>query len=483
VELRILESIQQRIFTYVGLEFAFRFPRIKIEEIMNINARDLANRFFDSIVLEKSFIKLLTDFSIITFQILISAIVLCFYHSSFLILNLFVVIVLYFGFRYTFHKALNAGLEYSRYKYKTAYWIEEVANASSTFKLAGKTELPLSKIDEYLLNYLSKREYYYKWINVQYVILNISKIIYVLGFLLIGGIMVMEQKMNIGQFVASEVLIITIINGLDKIIHTLKNFYDTLISLEKLAEVTDLILEKNKSGSLYSSSEGGMSISIRHLNFKYPLSEKNVLHDINLDIISGEKVLITGKNNSGKTTLLKIISSLYEISDGDIIYNEISIKNIDKERLRFDIGIYFQEDVIFNGTIMDNITLGRDGIDTKFIEEISNLINLSSYLETLRDGYYTELNAHGYGLPLSVIYKILFLRVIATKPRLLLIENMHLNFFNEDREKFVQIITDKKYPWTLICIDEMDNLTKFYDTIYVLDNGRIIEKKQINQIK
>lgn len=483
VELRILENIQQRIFTYAGIEFTYRFPRIKIEEIMNINARDLANRFFDSIVLEKSFIKILTDFSIIAFQILISAFVVCFYHNSFILLNIFVVIIIYFGVKFTFNKTLKAGIEYSKYKYKTAYWIEEVANASSTFKLAGKTQLPIILTDNHLIEYLKKRDHFYKWVNIQYIVLNISKIIYALGFLLIGGIMVMEQKMNIGQFVASEVLIITIINGLDKIIYTLKSFYDTLIALEKLAEVTDLKLEKIKKDALYNRFQDGMKISIRHLNFKYPSSKQNIFTDLNMEIYSGERVLITGKNNSGKTTLLKIISSLYEINDGDIFYNNISIKNIDKEKLRYDIGIYFQEDVIFNGTIIDNITLGRDNVDQNFIEEMAREINLSPYLETLKDGYYTELNAHGYGLPLSVIYKILFLRVIATKPNLLLIENMHLNFFREDREKFVQILTNKKYQWTLICIDEMDDLKKYYDTIYILEDGSIKERIINNESK
>ncbi len=368
IELRILEKIQQRIFVYAGLEFSYRFPRIKIEELLNINARDLANRFFDSIVLEKSIIKLLTDFSISLVQIVISAIVLIFYHEMFLLMDLLVVIVLYLGFKYTLKKTLDAGIEYSKEKYKTAYWIEEVAGASSTFKLAGETDLPLLKVDNYLQFYLEKREKFYRWLNVQYVILNVTKVIFILGFLLIGGIMVMEQRMNIGQFVAAEVLILTIINGFDKIINTLKSFYDTLIALEKIAEVTDLKLENGETNKLYfDSSHQGIRVEINKLNFKYPQSQRYSLQDINLIIEEREKVLITGQNNSGKTTLIKIISSLYEISDGDIKYNNISLKNIDKEKLRQDIGIYFQEDVIFNGSIFENISLGRKNIDMDYI--------------------------------------------------------------------------------------------------------------------
>lgn len=476
IELRIFENIQQKLFTYSGLEFTYRFPRIKIEELININAGDLANRFFDTIVLEKSVIKVLTDFSVSAIQIVISALVVCFYHNSFILLNVIIITVFYFGFKFTFDKTLKTGLLYSKYKYKTAYWIEEVANASSTFKLAGETDLPMNRTDELLIEYLNKRDAYYRWLNIQYIVINVSKTLYILGFLLIGGIMVMEQKMNIGQFVASEVLVLTIINGMDKILNTLKDLYDVFISLEKLAEVTDLNIEKQKKTDLFYSTKKGIKINVINLNFQYPQKNKNVLNNINLNIESNEKVLITGKNNSGKTTLIKVISSLYEIKEGDIKYNNISIQNIDKEKLRTDIGIYFHEDVIFNGTVWGNITVERKDTDSQFIYDIADKINFTKEIESFEKGYNTYIYSHGFGLSQSIINKILFLRTIATKPKLLLLENLQLNFIENERKKFIEIITDKEAPWTLICVDEITELAEKYDTIYIMDNGQIINK-------
>jgi len=476
IELRILENIQQKIFTYAGFDFTYRFPRIKIEELSNINARDLANRFFDSIVLEKSIIKLLTDFSISAIQIIISALVLSLYHSSFMILNIIAILFLYFLFKYTFERTLKTGLNYSKIKYKTAYWIEEVANASSTFKLAGITDLPLQQTDKLLVEYLIKRNEHYRWLNIQYIGLNITKTIYILGFLLIGGIMVMEQRMNIGQFVAAEVLVITIMNGIDKVLNTLKNLYDTLISLEKIAEVTDLNLERsNYQKTIYPSSEKSMHIKINNLNFSYPKTNRLILKNINMEINKNENVLITGEQNSGKSTFIKVLSSLYEIKDGDILYNNISIKNIDLEKLRYDIGIFFKEDVIFNGTIWDNITLGRDGIDKNFLFEIIERINLNDELKELSSGLNTQVYSHGFGLPFSTVSKILFLRAIATQPKLLLMENITLGMSNNESEKIIDIITDKKYNWTLVCIGNEEFANKF-DTIYYLSNGQLTKK-------
>ncbi|HPQ08528.1 MAG TPA: ATP-binding cassette domain-containing protein [Bacteroidia bacterium] len=476
IELRILENIQQKIFTYAGFDFTYRFPKIKIEELLNINARDLANRFFDSIVLEKSIIKLLTDFSISAIQIIISALVLSLYHSSFMILNLIAILFLYFLFKYTFERTLKSGLSYSKIKYKTAYWIEEVANASSTFKLAGITDLPMQQTDTLLVEYLKKRNEHYRWLNIQYIGLNITKTIYILGFLLIGGIMVMEQKMNIGQFVAAEVLVITIMNGIDKVLNTLKNLYDTLISIEKIAEVTDLNLENNNYQKvIYPSSEKSMHIKINNLNFKYPNTNKLILKNINVEICKNEKVLVTGEQNSGKSSFIKVLSSLYEITDGDILYNNISIKNIDLEKLRYDIGIYFKEDVIFNGTIWNNITLGRDGIDKTFLFEIIERINLNDELKELSNGLNTQVYSHGFGLTFSTISKILFLRAIATQPKLLLMENITLGMNKKESEKIIDIITDKKYNWTLVCIGNEEFANKF-DTIYYLSNGQLTKK-------
>ncbi len=483
IELRILENIQQKIFVYAGIEFTYRFPKIKIEELMNINARDLANRFFDSIVLEKSIIKLLTEFGISVVQIILSALVLCFYHSSFLLVNIIVLVILYIGFKYTFNKTLYAGIAYSRFKYKTAYWIEEVAGASSSFKLAGITELPMQKTDVLLSEYIEARENYYRWLNIQYITLNITKVVFILGFLLIGGIMVMEQVMNIGQFVAAEVLIITVINGIDKILNTLKNVYDTLISLEKLAEVTDMNIEVfDHTSAVYNDKQSGAQLNIIHLHFQYPQSLKYALKNINLDIKSNEKVLIAGESNSGKTTLIKVISSLYAIKDGDIKYNGISIKHIDKEKLRNDMGIYFQEDVIFNGTIWENITLGRPWINEKYVYQMADKINFTKELEALSNGYNTYMSAHGFGYSLSFINKILFLRVMSTQPKLLLMENIYFNFIKEERKKIIEILTEKTAPWTLICISEIDELSKCFDTICILDKGEIIKKGIYSEI-
>jgi ABC-type bacteriocin/lantibiotic exporter with double-glycine peptidase domain len=476
IELRILENIQQKIFTYAGFDFTYRFPKIKIEELLNINARDLANRFFDSIVLEKSIIKLLTDFSISAIQIIISALVLSLYHSSFMILNIIAILFLYFLFKYTFERTLKSGLSYSKIKYKTAYWIEEVANASSTFKLAGITDLPMQQTDTLLVEYLKKRNEHYRWLNIQYIGLNITKTIYILGFLLIGGIMVMEQKMNIGQFVAAEVLVITIMNGIDKVLNTLKNLYDTLISIEKIAEVTDLNLENNNYQKvIYPSSEKSMHIKINNLNFKYPDANKLTLKNINVEICKNERVLVTGEQNSGKSTFIKVLSSLYEITDGDILYNNISIKNIHLDKLRYDIGIYFKEDVIFNGTIWDNITLGRNEIDKNFLFDIIERINLNDELKELSSGLSTKVYSHGFGLPFSTVSKILFLRSIATQPKLLLMENITLGMSNNESEKIIDIITDKKYNWTLVCIGNEEFANKF-DTIYYLSNGQLTKK-------
>jgi len=482
IELRILENIQQKIFTYAGLDFTYRFPRIKIEGLSNINARDLANRFFDSIILEKSIIKLLTDFSISAIQIIISALVLSLYHSSFMILNIIAILFLYFLFKYTFERTLNTGLKYSKIKYNTAYWIEEVANASSTFKLAGITDLPMQQTDTLLVEYLKKRNEHYRWLNIQYIGLNITKTIYILGFLLIGGIMVMEQKMNIGQFVAAEVLVITIMNGIDKVLNTLKNLYDTLISIEKIAEVTDLNLENNNYQKvIYPSSEKSMHIKINNLNFKYPDTNKDpdknklILKNINVEIYKNERVLITGEQNSGKSTFIKVLSSLYEIKDGDILYNNISIKNIDLDKLRYDIGIFFKEDVIFNGNIWDNITLGRDGIDKTFLFEIIERINLNDELKELSSGLNTEVKSHGFELPFSTVNKILLLRAIATQPKLLLMENITLGMSDTESEKIIDTITDKKYNWTLVCIGN-DEIAHKFDTVYYFKDGHLIKK-------
>ena len=207
-QLRITENLQQKIFTRAAFEFAYRIPKICMEKLYKHYAPELINRFFDTISVQKGLSKILIDFSTAALQIIFGIILLSFYHPFFILFGLFLIILVYIIFRFTAQRGLETSLEESKHKYQVAHWLEELARTYTSFKLTGSTHLPLKRVDDLTGGYLKARESHFKVLVQQYSMLVFFKVVVAAGLLALGGILVMEQLMNIGQFVAAEIIII-----------------------------------------------------------------------------------------------------------------------------------------------------------------------------------------------------------------------------------------------------------------------------------
>ena len=221
-QLRITENIQQRIFTRASLEFTYRVPRIKLEQLYKYYAPELMNRFFDVTSVQKGLSKLLIDFSSAGLQVIFGLLLLSFYHPFFVLFSMVLLFLVYIIFRFTAKPGLEASIRESSHKYALAHWLEETARTSITFKLAGNTDLPLKKADAHTTAYLGAREKHFKILIQQYSLLTFFKVLVATGLLAIGGLLVMEQLMNIGQFIAAEIIIITVMSSVEKLILSLE---------------------------------------------------------------------------------------------------------------------------------------------------------------------------------------------------------------------------------------------------------------------
>ena len=137
MQLRITENLQQKLFVRSSFEFAYRLPKIKFEEIYSTYPPELANRFFDTLTIQKGTSKLLIDFSAALLQIAFGIILLSFYHPFFIVFGFFLAILLYSIFKFSYHQGLDSSLKESKYKYKVAGWLQEIAR--NNFSLATQT--------------------------------------------------------------------------------------------------------------------------------------------------------------------------------------------------------------------------------------------------------------------------------------------------------------------------------------------------------
>ena len=477
IQLRITENLQKDIFTRSAFEFTYRIPRIKMNALYDYYAPELMNRFFDTISIQKGVAKILIDFSTAGLQIIFGLILLSFYHSFFILFSIIVVAVVFIIGNYIFQRGLKSSVVESKYKYKVAFWLEEVARTNTTFRLACDSKLPLRKTDELVNSYLDAREKHFKILVRQYYIFVMFKVLVAAGFLFIGGMLVFNQQMNIGQFVAAEIIVLLLISSSEKLLLTLESMYDLLTSIEKIGEVTDMELEEDGGFiSVNDPKDKGLEININHLSFYYPHSPEKNIDDLSLHINSNEKVCITGSNGSGKMTLLNLMTSFYEPQQGSISYNGLPIKNYDISHLRSLISECISEDRVFDGTLFENLTLNRD-ISYESILEVTNKVFLRDFVQSLPEGLNTSIVANGQKLSRSVQQKIILARNILKKPKLFLIEDFFSNIETPEKVKIVEYLKQPSNPWTLIILSKDTNIVNMFSKVIQLDKGRIVREE------
>ncbi|WP_299154101.1 peptidase domain-containing ABC transporter [uncultured Christiangramia sp.] len=448
MQIRILENIQQKIFTRASFEFTYRFPKIKMSELENFYPPELANRFFDVITIQKGIAKLVLDFPAAILQIVFGLILLSLYHPFFIFYGILLVLLIYLVFRFTAKRGLNTSIKESKMKYKIAHWIQEVARTLISFKVAGKTKHAIQKNDVLVTKYLEERESHFQVLKLQFIQMVGFKTLVTAGLLLIGGFLVLNQQMNIGQFVAAEIIILLIISSVEKMIMGLENFYDLLTSLEKLGEVVDKKLERSGGDTSFSEHKN-LEIELKNIGFKTPDGQE-VLKDINLTIKAGEKILLKGPNGSGKSLLLRIIAGLVEPTQGKIYVNGISLKNIDLNYYHGLLGQSLTEESLFEGTLFDNLTFGDDTITNSAIFSVLDKTGLKEFVRQQPDGLETLIYPEGIKLPHTIAKKIILARTLLREPRLLILNEPLHQIDYEDEKRIVDHLMAEDQQWSII---------------------------------
>ena len=436
MQMTVSETLQRRIFTRVSFDFAERLPNLHTEGIRNQHVPELINRFFDTLTLQKGLPKILIDLSTAIMQIVFGLLLLAFYHPLFIFFGFVLLLFLFIIFRFTSPLGMKTSIKESKYKYEVAYWLEEIGRTLHTFKLAGKSDLPLSKTDKYVSNYLDAKQQHFRILLIQYASIVTFKTLITLILLSLGSWLVITNQINLGQFIAAELVVILIINSSEKLIATMDTVYDVLTALDKIGSVADLRLDEEQGVDFQEINTGkGISLNLENVSYAFDKQLKPAVDGLNLDIKSGEKVCIVGYNGSGKTTLIQIISCFLNEFDGSILYNGIPRSNLNQRSLRSFIGDYSSQEDIFKGTLRENIALGYAHIKFEDIVKVADAVGLSSFIRHLPDGFDTMLLPAGKTLPRHIVVKIILARSIVSKPQLLAIEELLANLDHEDRIK------------------------------------------------
>ena len=470
-QMKIIEKIQQKIFVRYSFAFAQHIPQLDLKKTDSVYLPELVNRFFDIPVLQKSISKILLDIPTASIQIIFGLTLLSFYHPVFIFFGITLIILLWFILRYTGSRGLQTSIDESTYKYKVAGWLEETARVVKSIKLSKSNNLHLEKTDEQVTNYLNCRNQHFSILLFQYNVLVLFKTVITAAMLIVGTLLLVNQQLNIGQFIAAEIVILLVLSSVEKLIMNLGTVYDTLTAVEKLSNLTDMPAEEN--GTIHLSDTGkGLKVEMKNLSFGYN-DKTDVLHNISLKINSGEKICITGKDSSGKSTLLRLMAGAFTDFKGAMLVNDVPLGNYDLTSLRSQIGVLLNQQDIFHGTLWENISLGNAALSMESVIEYAGKVGLNDFTATLKNGYDTMLDPTGKRLPRNVIHKILLVRALVNQPKLMLLEEPWLNIENGYRQQIIELLNELKNT-TLVVVSNDDLFARQCDKIITINQGKTV---------
>ncbi len=472
-QMKIIEKIQQRIFVRFAFAYADTIPRLDLKKADGIYLPELINRFFDTATLQKSLSKILLEIPTATIQIIFGLLLLSFYHPIFILFSFILVLILWLIIYYTGGRGLTSSLEESKNKYKVAAWLEEMARIIKFIKIAAGHGLHLKKTDEATVGYLKARNEHFKVLLVQYRSLVAFKTAITAAMLVFGSILLVNQQLNIGQFVAAEIVILTILNSVEKLIINLDSVYDTLTAVDKLAKLTDKPLEENGK-ILLSEEKSGLLVEGDKINYSYP-NQQPVLQQIDFSFEPGQLICIQGKAGTGKSTLLRLLDGAYTDFSGSLQLNKIPIRNFDLNSLRSQIGILLHQHDIFQGTLWENVTMGRPNVAIDHVVRLFEKVNLAPFFAALPMGFETELDPTGQRLPRQIIHKILLVRALIGNPRLLLLEEPWSGMDNTTKEKVIALLREHSFS-TKIIVSNDTEFANTCDQVYTMtEEGNLIK--------
>jgi ABC-type bacteriocin/lantibiotic exporter with double-glycine peptidase domain len=468
-QLQLIEKLKQKIFVRYSLEFADRIPQLNVEKLDKYHLPELINRFFEVPSFQKGIEKILLDLPTAVIQMALGLLLLSLYHPVFIAFGAILILVIILIIRFTVQPGFSAALEASDYKYKVAAWLQELARMIKSFKYTRNCDIQIQKTDELATGYLEARTSYFKILLTQAWSLIGFKTLITAGMLIVGATLLVDQEINIGQFIAADLVIITIIGSVEKMLVSLDAFYEMFTSVEKMNTIIGAEKETEGTAVLSNDSEG-MKIEFDKVNFAYP-DGNTILHNITFSIEPGQIALLTGSSGSGKSSLFRLLTGAFKSFDGQILIDGLPISNFRLSSLRQQTGVLLNQQDIFRGTLMENVTMGDPSISISEIMGVAEYTGLIPFIQSQSQGFDTLLDPLGKRLSQSTRQRILLTRSLLGKSRLLLLEEPFLQLSVDEKKLLIQYIKTKRKSTAIIIAKVQDN--SLFDVVLTLEDGRL----------
>ncbi len=442
----VAECLQRRLFVRTALGFADRLARTGIGSFDGANRADIVNRFFEVSSGQKSIATLLVEGVGIIMMTLVGLIVLAFYHPALLTFALvmagavvFLLVVLGIG-------GVRTSIAESYAKFDVAAWLEEVARCPHTFRSGEGAMLALERADQLSDQYITARKRHFAIIWRQTLFALLLEAVGSTVLLGLGGWLVINRQLTLGQLVASELIVTLVLVALSKIGKYVEIFYDLQATLDKLG-VLDRLPPEPAVGETPPADGGPLAVVA-----ELPGPQGRLQR---LELAAGERVAIVGP--TGKTPLLETLALLRLPRHGLLELDGIDARQLDRPATRQQIAFLGRAEV-FAGTLAENIRLGRTAITGADIRQALDAVGLSDRVARLPDGLETSLPPDGRPLSNNELGRLAIARAVVGRPRLLLLDGILDGLDLDACPELLDTLFDTAAPWTLVVVSVRDDV-------------------------
>ncbi|WP_126248397.1 peptidase domain-containing ABC transporter [Chitinophaga rhizosphaerae] len=315
---------------------------------------------------------------------------------------------------------------------------------------------------------------YSQWQNTGALMINQGKDI-IISFMVAQ--LVVSGSLTLGAMLAVQYIIGQLSGPVEQFINLVQNYQDSKISMERLNEIHSMADEEPREKTFVTELPENKTIRVENLSFRYPgAGNEPVLDNVSFNIPEGKVTAIVGASGSGKTTILKLLLKLYEDYDGEIEVGDANFRYISPSYWRSTCGTVMQDGFMFNDTVARNIAVGVEDIDHKNLIRSCRVANILPFIDSLPNGFNTQLGADGTGISKGQHQRLLIARAIYKDPHYLLFDEA-TNSLDANNEKIItENLNDFFAGRTVVVVAHRLSTVQNADNIIVLEDGKIAEE-------
>ena len=439
----VTEVIQRKLFVRTVEDLAYRLTRVPLSTWKKYHGPELVNRFFDIVSVQKITSKLLLETLMLALQTVIGLSVLAFYHPFLLGYDIgllaMMTIVLYMIGR----GAIRTAQDESQLKYETAAWLQEIVRHPSTFKYNGGLGYAIRRADVLTAEYINHRQHHFRILIRQISFAMIMQVVAATVLLALGGYLVIDGQMTLGQLVAAELIVTVILGSFAKLGKDLESFYDLMASVDKLGKLFDLPVERVNKLQL-AKMPGAYELSL--IDMKLDSKSESA---VSIDFKSGEAFAVFGRSELHRSKLIDAMAGNLKPESGHVLLNDFRVDAISAESLQEKISL-IREIELFEAPVDENLRMGRENVGSTALNDVVGRLGLRKTVAALPDGFATAIKICGYPLSQGQAIRLVLARALIAKPGILFIDGLLDRLSDEDTEDVLSRLDSFSEDTTII---------------------------------